>query len=101
MLEERATEENGMFELAVSITATNYVRACSASVVDLNLYSIPMHLTSDVRRPELVGSVNCGSTWSYSHQASKILCFGKLGTARVVCDLRLAIPGARYGPFHR
>lgn len=36
--EERATEENGMFELAVSIIATNYVRACSASVVDLNLY---------------------------------------------------------------
>ena len=38
IFEERAMEGNGMFELAVSIKATNYVRACSASVVDLNPY---------------------------------------------------------------
>lgn len=39
MFGERAMEENGMFELAVSMKAANYVHARTASVVDLNLYS--------------------------------------------------------------
>lgn len=39
MFEERAMEENGMFELAVSMKAANYVHARTANVVDLNLYS--------------------------------------------------------------
>lgn len=41
-------EENGMFELTVSIRAANHVHACNVSVVDLNLYS--MHITNDVRK---------------------------------------------------
>lgn len=54
MFEERVMEENGMpeltgmFELATSIRAIDLVHACSASVVDLNLYSQCI-ITSDVR----------------------------------------------------